>query len=654
MSKLTRFERWYGRDEPPPEHHEVRAGPLAMIVDGGDLRYVRLGHTELVRRLFAAVRDRNWNTITGTISGLRLETDTDSFRLSFSSHHVSDDIDFEWQATVAGSAGGTIRYELDGGARRAFRYCRIGLCVLHPVAEFAGRPYAARTASQDHLSGALPELIGPQRVENGFEVPLFPSFDALTVDLRGGIEVVHEFEGDLFETEDQRNWTDASFKTYSTPLALGYPHDASAGQRFRQMVTVRVHVPPVCSEPKRSRSVSVTLGEQLSRSLPLLGVGLNPEVQPLSPRATALLGELNLDHLRVDVDPAGPAYAGLLERAAAEASALGCELELALFLSDKAEDELEAVAAALQPDVPIARILLYHVREPVTPISLADLARQHLRTARGFAGGTNAYFAQLNAFRPGAGAFDAIAYPITPQVHAFDEASLVETLAAQGETVVTARSFADGAAIVVSPVTLRPRFNPDAKEPEQPPGPGELPPAVDPRQMSLFGAAWTLGSIKHLAESGVAAATYYETVGWRGLVETEAGPSVRALFPSHPGMVFPLYHVFADLAGWRCADVVACRSSDSLAVEGLALRRADDELLLVANLSPRPLAVAMQSLRASRTAWLRVLDEDTFGEATLDPAAFRVRGKRVAVRSDELTVELAPYAIASLEFRLTG
>ena len=27
------------------------------------------------------------------------------------------------------------------------------------------------------------------------------------------------FEGDIFEMEDQRNWTDASFKTYCTPLA---------------------------------------------------------------------------------------------------------------------------------------------------------------------------------------------------------------------------------------------------------------------------------------------------------------------------------------------------------------------------------------------------------------------------------------------------
>lgn len=29
--------------------------------------------------------------------------------------------------------------------------------------------------------------------------------------------VISEFEGDVFEMEDQRNWTDASYKTYCTP-----------------------------------------------------------------------------------------------------------------------------------------------------------------------------------------------------------------------------------------------------------------------------------------------------------------------------------------------------------------------------------------------------------------------------------------------------
>ena len=38
-----------------------------------------------------------------------------------------------------------------------------------------------------------------------------------------GGEVTISFTGDLFEMEDQRNWTDASYKTYSTPLRIPYP-----------------------------------------------------------------------------------------------------------------------------------------------------------------------------------------------------------------------------------------------------------------------------------------------------------------------------------------------------------------------------------------------------------------------------------------------
>ena len=80
---------------------------------------------------------------------------------------------------------------------------------------------------------------------------------------------------------------------------------------------------------------------------------------------------------------------------------------------------------------------------------------------------------------------------------------------------------------MVSPVTLKPRFNANATEPEAVNTPRELPVSVDPRQMSLFAAAWTLGSIKYLAESGASSVTYYETTGWRGVMETEAGSPCR-------------------------------------------------------------------------------------------------------------------------------
>ena len=55
-----------------------------------------------------------------------------------------------------------------------------------------------------------------------------------------GARLSLRLEGDLFETEDQRNWTDDSFKTYSTPLSLGTPHQARRGQVFHQQVVARV------------------------------------------------------------------------------------------------------------------------------------------------------------------------------------------------------------------------------------------------------------------------------------------------------------------------------------------------------------------------------------------------------------------------------
>ena len=116
------------------------------------------------------------------------------------------------------------------------------------------------------------------------------------------------------------------------------------------------------------------------------------------------------------------------------------------------------------------------------------------------AGGTDGDFAELNRDRPPEGVFTELVYAMNPQVHAFDDDSLVQTLAAQATTVVTARSFAGDLPVVVSPVTLRQRFNPAASSDEPAAvAAGSLPPAVDPRQMSLFGAGWMLGSIAALA-----------------------------------------------------------------------------------------------------------------------------------------------------------
>jgi hypothetical protein len=122
---------------------------------------------------------------------------------------------------ISGTGDGTIDYVLDGVAGRSFLKNRIGFCVLHPM-ELAGREAMVETP-EGRLVSTFPDLISPDQ----------PFLDM--VSLRHGVgdgadaRVTIRFEGDLFETEDQRNWTDASYKTYSTPLRLPYPVRVEAG-----------------------------------------------------------------------------------------------------------------------------------------------------------------------------------------------------------------------------------------------------------------------------------------------------------------------------------------------------------------------------------------------------------------------------------------
>jgi hypothetical protein len=668
MSRPSRYELWYGRDEPPGEVQALQAGPITAELHGMDLRYVKAGDTEIARRIYVAVRDHNWRTIPGTRSEFEMDAVADRFTVRFAVQHRQCAIDFSWRATITGTPDGTISYRMDGLADSAFRYNRIGFCVLHPPASTAGRPYRGRTP-EGPVEGTLPALIGPQQIVDGTYYALFPAVSQLIIDAGGGLDVRFDFEGDLFEMEDQRNWTDNSFKTYCTPLALPWPKDTRPGQEIRQAVTVScTGLPAERGEAEGTVAATrLTLGESLGVGLPPIGLGMASHGRRLTEREISLLKALKLGHLRADLHLGNQGYVQQLEEAARVASALNCPLELALFVTDAAEGELEALAGRLPEGVAIARVLVFHEREESTHGRWVRLARERLRPAlppAPFAGGSNAYFTELNRSRPDVAAMDAITYTLNPQVHAFDELSLVETVQAQAETVRSARSFSDGKPIIVSPITLRPRYNANATEPEPDPAPGELPSAVDPRQMSLFGAIWTLGSVKYLAESGAAALTYYETTGWRGVMETAEGSPAGTPFPSRPGMVFPLYHVLADLAACGAGKLVACRSGDPLRAAGLAVRLPDGLRVLAANMTgheqqvsigPLPLGPSA-SLSSGRVpvgrATLRVLDESSAEVALFKPEQFRATTTALEHSGNEISLTLAPYAIAHL--RVTG
>src|SRR4051794_27561425 len=373
----------YGKDEPLPERRQVRAGPLTAILEGGDLRYVKLGAEQIVLRLYAAIRDRNWKTIEPRYLEYHLDQGDDAFFLSFVAENVSDDVDFEWAGTITGTADGIITATMDGHARRDFLKNRIGWCVLHPM-ELAGVPATVETPAGP-VSGAFPDLISPHQ-------PFF-DMESIAHGTPGGGEVVVRFEGDLFEMEDQRNWTDASYKTYSTPLRLPYPAPIAKGDRVWQRVTIEAtggkatgaspSPPRVPGDPTRFRP------------LPPIGLGAAGHGVPLTGEDADLLRALHPAHLHVTLDLIGPDWRSRLAAATADATTLGAALEIEAIASATGAGLDELAGALAISGVDVARVFVFPADGMTTTETVIDAAIEAFQQGglvTLLCGGSRAYF----------------------------------------------------------------------------------------------------------------------------------------------------------------------------------------------------------------------------------------------------------------------
>jgi D-apionolactonase len=647
-----RLRLLHGTDAPFPELQVLRAGSAQALLDGIDLRYVSIGRTELVRRIYVAVRDRNWNTVPGEVSGLEVDARHDSFDLRFSVRHLAPEIDFSWDGAISGDSEGRLTYRLDGVAERDLQYNRIGICVHHPWRETAGAPFRAHTPNGE-IEGTFPDLIGPQLVVDGRIRALFPAFDRLDVNLPAGGSLALEFEGDLWETEDHRNWTDANFKTYSTPLHLGVPHDLARGEKLEQQVTVTPHA--VEDAPNGEGAIRLSIGPPTGTTVPAIGLGVDGDGHEPTEREVELVCALGPAHLRVEVKLDRDGWPDVLRRAQETARGVGAHLLVSLHLRSEHADRLPAVAKALAqgPEVDDVLVILLGGRtstpEETTPPELVDLVRRGLGGAlpgTAIGGGTEIYFTEINRTRPQSDAWDSVCFSITPQIHAFTDLDLVENLDAQAQNVRSARALAPDKRIVVSPITIRRRVNFHATGPEPEPRPAELPDSVDGRQSSLLGGAWTAGSLKYMCEAGPASVTYYEATGWRGVLEREEGSALPALFRSRAGEVYPLFHPLADVAGWRGAAVLEVASENPLLALAVAVQADGAIRLLVVNVTPDVQDVIVSPLRGA--VRLRRLSAESAAAAAADPASFRAGGED-AVADGELALRLEPYEVVRID-----
>ncbi len=631
-----------------PRPIELRAGPLTILFEPQTafLRHIRLGDHEVLRAIYAAVRDHNWSTVLPQVGIREQEVKSDSFRIAFDVTCRSGHIDYLWRGIVTGDTTGRVQFSFDGESRSEFQRNRIGICVLHPIAECSGKPVTVQHTDGTAEQGSFPREISPHQ----------PFFDVQSVSCEvanTGITAKTEFSGEVFEMEDQRNWSDASFKTYCTPQSRPKPQAVKKEDRVQQSVTLSL-------SGKVRTILPVNLGRppQLSISttpvvaLPPLGLCVASHRRPLTKKEIDRLKALRLSHLRVDLNLNDDAYPAFLEQATNEAGALGVGLHLALGFSSNIEEQAIALLQHLQQLKP--KVLLWivlHDSENPASENTTQRARAILQSYAPnilFAAGTRDFFTEFNRTRPPAGAASSVCYSNNPQVHAYDHTTLIENLAGQGYNVETAKTFTPRP-VVVSPITLRIRNNLTAAN-EKPGALTELPSDVDPRQLSLFCAGWTIGSIARLATTGfVHSLTYYETTGWRGLMETAAGSPLPEAFPSEPGMVFPVYHVFADIAEFGARQVYPTHSTHPLLADGLTLFDASGRRrVLAVNYTGDVQELKIKS--GTCTAKVRYLDETTAEQAMQHPEEFRTQpGETKESLSGKIELKLLPYAIARVD-----
>jgi hypothetical protein len=533
---------------------KLSAGPLQAELRNGELWHVRLGNHQAVERIYGAIRDRNWITVQGSIENLMIRREARSFRVEYDSIYRERETDFRWHATITGEATGRISFAFDGKAQAAFLRNRIGLSAHLPLRECAGQRCEVET-----IRGATREMSFPVSISAN---QIFLDVRALRFEI-GGAKVEMRLTGETFEVEDQRNWSDANFKIYGTPLHLPFPVEIRPGTEIHQRIEVALQEPVESLEESAETAVRVCAN---SRALapPKIGLVWPSEAALLSLTEIELLRKLRLAHIRVDIRLQTD-FSDVLKRAASVAEAIGAGLEVAV--------KLPGDPLALRPwrDIAVRWLILLEGKKATGSHEAAQF-RAALGDQAVLAVGTDAYFSELNRNRPDGPAWDAVCYPVTPQVHARDEESVMANSAVLGEQVRCAKLFAPGKGVAVSPVTLRPRYIVDATAELSAPEP-------DPRQKLQFCAAWTFASFCALAETSATSVTYYQTHGSSGIMEHNAA--------------FPVYQVFQHVCG--AASFAGCDVSEPGRIAALAIRSGDAPRYLIANLTPQPCEVQIES-----------------------------------------------------------
>lgn len=438
----------------PGSQDQPQQNQRAKSVADGDIRY-RLDRTqittlacrgrEFVRRIFVTVRDHQWRETPPT----RWEEKPLDVGHGFALRalHRSSSVEFEWEG-VFRIERNIFTFSMEGRALRDTDICRVGLVVLYPIRPLIGA--LLRTEGPDGQQYfRIEREISPQRVIDAVPQGMTPPFSSLSFEeLQGGSALSCRFNGELFEFEDQRNWGDASFKAYCTPLRSGFPRLMKNGTVIRQEVQMTL---APCSALAANRSDSVfeaRIADQKDAfRFPELGSAGLPET------ASKESGPA-WSYVRLDV-----ADLRSYSRATRDIEQIqaGTKVELCASLSDDDSSDGAFLALLQRFGSSIRRVLVRGLGVGLSSEKNVARLRKVLHDAGAplpqFLVSTAGHFVELNRDNPPL-RLDGVAFPFCSTVHLADHRTVSESPSVVADMVLSARKLSGQDEITISPLAL--------------------------------------------------------------------------------------------------------------------------------------------------------------------------------------------------------
>ncbi|MBU2148810.1 MAG: hypothetical protein KKD02_20925 [Alphaproteobacteria bacterium] len=649
---LSRAIALCGTDSADPPMRTLTAGQLSVEFDNGALRYVRYGGIEVLRAIAFLVRDENWGTFAARLENLKIDESEDGFSVSYRATCADAKRSLVYDATITGGSDGALTFEAVATPQTDVLTNRTGFIVLHPLDGVAGQPVKILKVDGSETLSTFPEIINPM-------CP-FKDLRALSHEFAPGSWATCTMEGDTFEMEDQRNWSDASYKTYVRPLTQPWPYVLPKGEPVAQKVSLTISgKPPSAAASDGRRPVTVTIGEEVG-VLPAVGIGIPAEEAGHSLERGALVELLSPQWLVCEVDlRQGHGLAEMKNfRSLSQLTGAEVALEIITLGSLDPDSELASVAraaraAGLEPSAVAAFPAQDMVSvQPGVPWPEMPTFEETFAAARkafphaAIGGGMAAYFTELNRKRPPAAPLDYVTHTTCPNVHAADDQSVMETIEALPYQIISTRSFmGDAISYRIGPSQLGCRENPYGKATTPNPHNGRVCLSrIDPRQRGLFNAAWSLAYMAACARGKVDMVALGSTTGPFGHIYRRTDFEQPYFDDLDQPAVYPSFHVLAGLAQAAGKPHFSTTLSQQGKLAALAFSLNKKTQLWLANLTSNAVTAVIPSVDTTG-ARIAQLDERGFAELTTSPDY--LDNARIDLASGR--VELGAYAVARIE-----